>query len=405
MTHRRVVTGLAVGVLLLGVFLHPHAVSSTVYSASLPAPPLSVAVDPRLRHVFVTLETPLPYPHAVRGVADTLAMLDLASGAPLSSLLLPLVGPTVVLAVDAPQQRLFVGGSGTTVATLDTARGTIQHVADLGLHPLTAVVDDRRGRAIVLCTDGTLGLLAVSTGTLLRHVRLGYWAAGLALDSRTQTLFVSRWGPFDGGRVSLLDAGSLRLRRTLHVGHSAGALAVAPQERRVFVLRPADKAVSVLDEHGTLLGTVRVGQSGGSGALAVDEHTARVFVTNTRDNTVSVLDARTGQVVQTVRIGYRPDALLVDDRAHSVVVVNSDDGTLSVLDARSGAVQRTLVVGPNPTAAVDAATGRVVVASGTSVPPAPTWMERLVQAAPWLPVHLTPAAALPGSVRLLDLDG
>ena len=85
------------------------------------------------------------------------------------------------------------------------------------------------------------------------------------------------------------------MRRSLRVGASVGALALAPQARRVFVLAPTDRVVQMLDEQGTLLGTSRVGRSDDAGALVVNEHTARVFVANTHDNTVSVLDAHSGR--------------------------------------------------------------------------------------------------------------
>jgi YVTN family beta-propeller protein len=268
--------------------------------------------------------------------------------------------------------------------------------------PLTAALDPLTGETVVLGDNGTVSLLDTASGRLVRQRALGGWGAGLALDPTTATLVVSGWHG-DGGWVRLLDAASLHPRRTVRLRGPTGAVAVAVRTRRVFVLHPTDKTVSLLDEQGRVLGTIRVGQSEGAGVMTVDDATQRVFVANTHDSTVSVLDDRSGRVLRMVRVGARPDTLLVDDRANRVVVVNTDDGTLSVLDAATGALRSTLVVGPNPAAAVDESTGRLVVVSGASAPPTPSWVEQLTQQVPWLPWHLTPAATLPGSVRLLDL--
>ncbi len=402
MPRRCLLAGLTLLVVLLGFTRLPlRRTSATVYTVSMPELPNGVAVDGHQQRLFVTTEPPVPYAPTVTSSGASLRVLDLAQGTVLAMHGLGLSGPVMVLAMDEVRHRLVLGGSGPTLVTLDTVHDVVQRTVDVGWPPLAAALDSVSGHTFVLGADGSLSLLDTWSGRLLRQRALARWAAAMALDLRTHTLFVSGWQG-DGGWVRLLDAASLRPRRTLRLGGAAGAVAVAVRAHRVFVLHPADKTVSMLDEQGTLLGTIQVGQSEGMGVVTVDEQTQRVFVANTHDNTVSVLDARSGRVVRTMRVGDLPDALLVDDRAHSVVVVNSDDGTLSVLDARSGVVRRTLVVGPHPAAAVDAATGRLVV-GGASASPPPSWVDQVIQHVPWLPWHVTSTAALPGSVSLIDL--
>ena len=403
MTHRRVLTGLTLLIMLLGVIhLFPRSTSATVYTQSLPEPPQSVAVDAPQQRIVLITQLPVAYAPTMGAPSAHLHVLDLSRGTVLDRRTLDLSGPVLVLALDAARHRLVLGGSGTGLVTLDTMQDVVQHTVALAWPPLAAALDPVRGQTVVLGADGTLSLLDTGSGRLLRQRALARWAAALALDPRTHTLVVSGWRG-DGGWVRLLDAATLRPRRTVRLGGATGAVAVAVGTRRVFVLHPADQTVSMLTEQGRLLGTIRVGQSDGSGVMTVDEATQRVFVANTHDDTVSVLDDHSGRVLRTVRVGALPDTLLVDDRAHRVVVVNTDDGTLSVLDAATGALRATLAVGPNPAAAVDEGTGRLVVVSGPSAPPAPSWMDRFVQAAPWLPWHVSPSEALPGSVRLLDL--
>lgn len=66
----------------------------------------------------------------------------------------------------------------------------------------------------------------------------------------------------------------------------------------------------------------------------MDECTGRFFVSLGTDRTVRVLEARTGRLVQTVRVGRGPQALAVDERLARVFVANLGDGTVRIFDER-----------------------------------------------------------------------
>lgn len=117
--------------------------------------------------------------------------------------------------------------------------------------------------------------------------------------------------------------------------------------------------VSVLDARsGRVIRTVPVRRA--PQAIAVDEQTARVFVANSGGGTVSVLDARTGALVRTVPVGFGDDALAVDTRMGRVLVTSI--GAVRVIDASTGNVLQTLTVGGSPyEIAVDTRTSRAFV--------------------------------------------
>jgi YVTN family beta-propeller protein len=154
---------------------------------------------------------------------------------------------------------------------------------------------------------------------------------------------------------------------------------VASRAGRAFVANYDDATVSVLDAHsGALLRTVALGQR--PTALSVDEAAGRVFTLNSAridpavpyaasaSTSVSVLDARSGALLRTVVPGALPSALAVDERSGHVFVTNSGDDTVSVLDARSGVMLRRVGLDGVPQAlAVDAPAQRVFV--GTNGPP------------------------------------
>lgn len=143
------------------------------------------------------------------------------------------------------------------------------------------------------------------------------------------------------------------------VGRRPVVVAVDGQTARVFVANGDSNDVSILDARsGMVIRTVPVRRT--PQAIAVDEKTGRVFVANSGDGSVSVLDARTGALMRTIPVGSYDDAVAVDTRAGRVLVTSI--GAVSVLDATTGSVLRTFPVGGSPYAiAVDARTNRAFV--------------------------------------------
>lgn len=223
--------------------------------------------------------------------------------------------------------------------------------------------------------DGTLSVLDLVHERLMHTVVIGRSATlaplALALAPQTQRLFVAeRKDDGTPSLVQVLDSRSGTLLRTVRVGQSASALAMDTRLGHVFVANMGDGSVSMLDAHtGGLLHTSAVGLY--PMALAVDAHTARAFVIGwggtppesmQSRGAVSLLDTHSGAFLRAVAVGHAPAALAISSTTGRAFVANLDDDSVSVLDARSGRVLGTVTVGPAPCAlAVDARHGQVYV--------------------------------------------
>ncbi|GHB84088.1 hypothetical protein GCM10010347_63780 [Streptomyces cirratus] len=75
---------------------------------------------------------------------------------------------------------------------------------------------------------------------------------------------------------------------------------------------------------------------------------AFVYVTNLHSDTLSVIDIRTDAVVDSVRVGDRPDSVAVTPDGSHVYVTNSLTDTVSVIEARTRMVVDTIAVGEEP---------------------------------------------------------
>jgi DNA-binding beta-propeller fold protein YncE len=308
---------------------------------------------------------PVGYPAAVQDAGRP----ALCAPAPCLARTIPVGHMPVALAVDTRTQHAFVRNGDGTVSVLDLTRGTLLRTVVVSKPDANAnglAVDEQTGRVFV--TSGSaVSVLDATSGSLLRTVRLGAFPVDIGGDTTANRVFV----PTGSGTVSLLDARSGALLRTVHTGGAPNALpglAVDERTRRVFVA--ATNFVKVLDAStGALLRTV-AGVTPGGAYIAVDAATSRVFLANFVGSAVSIFDARDGTLLRSLglRQGYDNSdvgPLVVDERAGRVFVVGDN---VNVLDARSGAVlvtRRLPRTGPGRgvahISAVDEQTGRLFV--------------------------------------------
>ena len=280
----------------------------------------------------------------------------------------------------------------------------------------------------------------------LRTIALGTAPWQLAVNQRAHRAFIYT-ATQRGNTVSVLDTASGALLHTVQVGGTllfdsnelqfgvARLLAVDEQTQRVFVegqRSDGQGQVSVLDARsGALLRTIVLGPHlNQTGAIGVDERTQRVFVLGQGldgRGKVSVLEARSGRLLRTLSVGAHPVAVAVNRQTSRVLVsalgpTNSagevtSDGNVSVLDEHTLAVRRTLTVGAAPAdLAVDEPSGHTLVINSNYNPsdcslafvqvPEAGWVQGLrwlQQRLGWLPLRAPqpPAPITHGSVMLL----
>lgn len=168
----------------------------------------------------------------------------------------------------------------------------------------------------------------------------------IALDTRTGRVFVANDPtPRTGkrrGYVSVFDARTGALLRTVTVGRGPSSVVVSERFGRVFVVNAASGSVSVLDARSGLpLRTIAVGL--GPSAIAIDDRSHRVFVSALRSNggllggMIQLLDAASGRPLRSVGVGDYPGIIGVDEQTNRAFVVFPGDAT-RMLDATSGQV-------------------------------------------------------------------
>jgi len=234
-----------------------------VHSLMMEGITLAAAADSRDNHLIL-VRAPVDF-DGLLGAASV-DVLDTSSGRIVRRSGLGGLPVPGALAIDEMTGRAFlltadVATNRGTVVVIDTRSGRLLHSTPLPGAPAAVAMDARTGHVFV-STQGpvtrAIGVTSVTlrpvgpgrvvvldarTGALLRMVAVGVAPGALAVDGRSGRVFVANAGPVDRlgnaserGTVSVLDARSGVVRRTVTVGLDPDAIAVDERVGRAFVV-------------------------------------------------------------------------------------------------------------------------------------------------------------------------
>lgn len=244
--------------------------------------------------------------------------------------------------------RVFVLNTDNTVSVIDARPDGVTYSPALSI-PVAATMTDPVSGQQVSYTPTVKSLASSADGSVLYVVS----SASRTGDSGHQLSVIRLTGSPDGPSMTITQAG------TVDIGQSPTAVAVSPDDSRVYVLSidPATDAgtVSVIDPSqigvggpnpGAVTDTHFVGRGGS--AMAVDL-AGRVFVANSLDDTVSVIDPAAGSV-STIAVGGQPNAIAfgpgpAGGSGKYAYVANTLSNSVSVIDIAPGSATANQVVG------------------------------------------------------------
>jgi YVTN family beta-propeller protein len=152
---------------------------------------------------------------------------------------------------------------------------------------------------------------------------------------------------FNSNYVTVLDVATNQVVKTLIVGQSPEAVAVAPNGGAVYVGNYLGDTLSIIDTSTqTVSGTIAVGD--GPRGVAVSPDSSRVYVANNAASTVSVVNAIAGTVIATIPVGATPWGVAVSPDGTRAYVANGGSGSLSVINTFNNTVAVTIPVGNLP---------------------------------------------------------
>lgn len=177
-----------------------------------------------------------------------------------------------------------------------------------------------RGRARARAT--ALAAVCLVVGTGLVHAAA---PAEAAVQAPGTKLYVPS---AVSGTVSVVDAATGTVERTLPTGPGPTAVAFAPALHKAFVTVRGDDTVQVIDTiSDTLEKSIPVGTA--PTFAVVDPTGATLFVADSGSHSVSVIDTASGTVFATAQITGEPGAMAINPSGQTLVVADATDGALT----------------------------------------------------------------------------
>jgi YVTN family beta-propeller protein len=272
------------------------------------------------------------------------------------------------VAVDESTNTVFaVNGSGT-VAVIDGHRCDAADTSGCHAKPATVNVGvnpqflalDPRTHTVYVANSGSDSVSVIDgrTHRVAATVRVGPVPFTLAVNPVTRSVYVTDLG---AQTVSIIDAGSCNAGRvsgckrrpaTVNVGETPGGIALDARTNTIYVTGETSNDVSVIDgktcnarvRSGCRRKPIRVAAGLGARGIAVNQVTHTVYVANTAENTVSIIDGRTcnatrhsgcGRRASFAGVGMSPRRVAVDERTNTIYVTNAASDTVTMLDGRT----------------------------------------------------------------------
>jgi YVTN family beta-propeller protein len=164
------------------------------------------------------------------------------------------------------------------------------------------------------------------------------WWSGVAYLPGKHLIYAANRGTGTGpSNVVVFDANTRQIVTRIPVEINPYATVLSKDGRRLFVSNWASESVSVIDT-GTnkVIRTLHVGMNPNDMKLATD---GRLFVACSNDNTIHVIDTKTLEVIERLSTtlspfapeGSTPDAIEIDNKRKLLYVANADNNSIAVI--------------------------------------------------------------------------
>jgi YVTN family beta-propeller protein len=272
------------------------------------------------------------------------------------------------IAVDESTNTIFAANASGTVAVVHGKRCDAANTSGCHAQPKTVPVGvnpqflavDPRTHTVYVANSGsdTVSVIDGRRHRVAATIPVGPVPFTLAVNPVTRSVYVTDLG---AQTVSIIDArscnaatvrGCKRRPVTVNVGETPGGIALDARTNTIYVTGETSNDVSVIDgktcnarvRSGCRRRPVRVAAGLGARGIAVNEVTHTVYVANTHADSVSVIDGAAcnatvhtgcGRRAAVAAVGISPRRVAVDEVTNTIYVTNAGSNTVTMLDGRT----------------------------------------------------------------------
>lgn len=249
----------------------------------------------------------------------------------------------VLLAATALGSVLSVG-LVTPVSSLAAGPAYLVSRIPIGLQPIE-VASDPATDMVYLGAEGRLVVVSGASGAVTATFDLSVLVEGIAVDSATDTIYVSTYSPTTRlGRIEVVDGATNAVTSTIAepAGDYPAGVAVNEATDTVYVANRLGSNVAVIDgATSSLVASISTGQGTHPVAVAADPKSSTTWVAGD-DGQIWTVSAAGDSIVQTTTLASGLDALAVNTSTDTVYAASPQLGEVSVIDGATGTVTATI---------------------------------------------------------------
>ncbi|NLI46075.1 MAG: YncE family protein [Acidobacteria bacterium] len=182
-----------------------------------------------------------------------------------------------------------------------------------------------------------ISLISLKSMRQIRKVPGGYGPLGIAVEPAGRRVYVTN---MESGLVKAFTLPILELEDTFKVGHVPTDLCLTPDGYHLLIANYGKGKWGRLDifdlQKQRVIESVKVGLR--PQALAVNPAGDTVYVANSAESTVSVISLDVNKVIDTLKVGDGPNGLAISRNGRKLYITHSRSNDLWVWDLRRGQV-------------------------------------------------------------------
>src|SRR3984885_3121326 len=164
-----------------------------------------------------------------------------------------------------------------------------------------------------------------------------WWSGSAYLPSRHLLYAANRGTGYGPSNIVVFDTKARTILTRIPVEINPGAVVPTADGKRLFVSNWSSESVSVIDTGSNkVIRTLHIGMNPNDMKISAD---GRLFVACSNDNTIHVIDTKSLQILERISTtltplapeGSTPDALLIDDKRKLLYVANADNNSIAVI--------------------------------------------------------------------------
>src|SRR5690606_10831209 len=150
--------------------------------------------------------------------------------------------------------------------------------------------------------------------------------------------------------VSVIDTSTLKVVKSVRVGHRPRDAAFTPDSRIAYVSGEFDASLyrMAVPQGEPVERVLQLRKEARPMAVILDSKRNRIYLSTGRGRTVAVIDAQTMELVKEIEVGTRPWGLALSEDGRHLYSANGPSNDVSVVDTSSLSVVKRIPVGETP---------------------------------------------------------